>query len=115
MTEHEQPHEGGSFIRQPDGSLKRIEATPPAEPKPAPGVITQAVVDGSPQTAVGTADFGHTRPAGGSGAAPAPVDQNRPEPGTAAPPAVPSVNANRDPSDPGVLPGTATPAVTAEP
>jgi hypothetical protein len=29
MTEQEMPSEGGSFIRQPDGSLKRVAETPP--------------------------------------------------------------------------------------
>ena len=29
MTDH--PQEGGSYVRQKDGSLKRVEATAPAE------------------------------------------------------------------------------------
>ncbi|UGA45957.1 hypothetical protein HU230_0007940 [Bradyrhizobium quebecense] len=36
MTDHEIPREGGSYLRQPDGSLKRVhDSAPTATPAPA--------------------------------------------------------------------------------
>ena len=36
MTNREQPREGGSYLRQPDGSLKRLDAVTPSSETPVP-------------------------------------------------------------------------------
>lgn len=36
MSEHERPHQGGSYFRKPDGSLELVERTTAVDPAEAP-------------------------------------------------------------------------------
>lgn len=52
MSDNERPHQGGSYLRQSDGSLKRMEFTtpptpfapeaPPSDPAPAAPAASSA-------------------------------------------------------------------------